>query len=288
MNCFHQLDALRNHLAQTPSTALVPTMGNLHQGHLTLVKRAADVASHIVVSIYVNPTQFGPNEDLDNYPRTLAEDLQKLTALEQELGITLSVWTPDHDVMYPFGITETTRVNVPGLSEPLCGGSRPTHFSGVATVVSKLFLQTQPAWAIFGEKDYQQLCVIRRLCQDMGFPIQIIGVPTQRDADGLALSSRNQYLSAEQRQIAAHFPKVLQDTKDQFSQSPADAPSLLKNAIDELQSKGFKVDYLEIRHSNTLESIDTVKLLDSLDFRKKDWRIFGAVYLGKTRLIDNI
>lgn len=253
---------------------LVPTMGCLHDGHLALIERARHNADFVVASIFVNPLQFGPHEDLDKYPRTFNEDQRKLT----EHGCHL-LFHPDVTEMYPQGTQEHTRIIVPGVSEGLCGSSRPGHFEGVATVVSKLLQMAQPDLAVFGEKDYQQLAVIRRMVHDLNMPIRIIGEPIQRDRDGLALSSRNTYLSAEQRSQAPELYRCLQQTAQALKTGQQDHQLLLQAARQQLENAGFELDYLEIRAADTLHPVTA---------NERRLVILAAVFLGSTRLIDNI
>lgn len=254
--------------------AFVPTMGNLHSGHAALVTKAAQRADFVVVSIFVNPLQFGANEDLDTYPRTLAADQERLL----QAGCHL-LFAPTVEEMYPDGAAGQTRVTVPDLSQGLCGASRPGHFEGVATVVSKLFNMVQPDLAVFGEKDFQQLAVIRAMVRDLNMPIQIIGEPTVRAEDGLALSSRNGYLSAEQRATAPVLYRTLNDVARQIRQGDRDFDALTAEAETVLLEAGLRMDYLEVRHALSLRP---ATLADH------DLVIIAAVYLGDTRLIDNL
>jgi len=254
--------------------ALVPTMGNLHAGHLGLVELAKQQADVVVASIFVNPLQFGANEDLDRYPRTLAEDQQKLQAAGCDL-----LFAPTVSEMYPNGIHSQTRVCVSGVSERLCGAARPGHFEGVATVVSKLLNIVQPDIAAFGRKDYQQLRVIETLTRDLNLPVQIISLPTVRDVDGLALSSRNGGLTTEQRQVAPALYQCLQQMAKAISQGARDYPVLCQNAKAKLQSQGFRVDYLEISAADSLQAATA---------EDKTLLIAVAAFLGHVRLIDNI
>jgi pantoate--beta-alanine ligase len=254
--------------------AFVPTMGNLHEGHVALVEKAGQRADFVVASIFVNPLQFGPNEDLAKYPRTLVADQEKLVAAGCQL-----LFHPDLEEMYPHGQEGQTRVSVPGVSEGLCGGSRPGHFEGVATVVTKLFNMVQPDLAVFGEKDFQQLAVIRTLVRDLNMPIQIIGEPTVRAEDGLALSSRNGYLSAEQRAAAPALYRTLQQLASAIRDGNRDFAQLIEAGQASLVSAGFRPDYLEIREASSLrpaEANDTQLV------------ILGAAFMGTTRLIDNL
>ncbi|GFM53699.1 pantothenate synthetase [Pseudomonas cichorii] len=253
--------------------ALTPTMGNLHSGHAALVTRASQRADFVVATIFVNPLQFGPNEDLASYPRTLDADKEKLL----EAGCNL-LFTPSVEEMYPHGMADQTLVSVPHLSEGLCGASRPGHFDGVATVVSKLFNMVQPDLAVFGEKDFQQLTVIRALVRDLNMPIQIIGEPTVRAADGLALSSRNGYLSTEERAKAPALYRVLSTVADGIRCNEA-INSLIDIGKRTLEAEGFRIDYLEVREATSLRPATG---------QDRDLVILVAAFLGKTRLIDNL
>jgi pantoate--beta-alanine ligase len=228
----------------------------------------------VVASIFVNPLQFGANEDLDSYPRTLAADQERLL----QAGCHL-LFAPTVDEMYPHGMGGQTRVSVPQLSEGLCGASRPGHFEGVATVVSKLFNMVQPDLAVFGQKDFQQLAVIRALVRDLNMPIQIIGEPTVRADDGLALSSRNGYLSAEQRAIAPVLYQVLRQMAEAIGKGERDYPALIAAGQLRLAEAGMRVDYLEVRQALTLRPAMA---------EDRDLVILGAAFLGTTRLIDNL
>jgi pantoate--beta-alanine ligase len=284
--------------------ALVPTMGALHRGHLTLVERARERATRVVVSIFVNPTQFGPNEDFDHYPRPRQKDLLML----REEGAD-AAWLPTVEEMYPQGFA--TNVTVKGISEGLDGAARPGHFDGVATVVAKLLLQAMPDVALFGEKDYQQLCVIKRLVADLNIPVRIEGVPTVREASGLALSSRNQYLSAAEHEIAPQLYMTLKDLasmlRNDQSVIPAQAgiqsmthqhygsdskkmdprlrgddklKGVLEQARIDLLKAGFsRIDYLELRAEDSLAPMQAYS---------GPARLLVAAWLGKTRLIDNV
>jgi pantoate--beta-alanine ligase len=255
------------------TVALVPTMGAIHAGHLQLVAEAKKNASKIVVSIFVNPAQFGPNEDFANYPRTLERDIQLLA----QAGVDL-VWSPSVIEMYPEGFA--TSIHVAGLREALCGAFRPGHFDGVATVVAKLFMQIRPDIALFGEKDYQQLMLIKRLVKDLNMNIEVLGVPTLRERDGLALSSRNQYLDADERKIAPKLYAILQQTSNHI-RSGADVKDMLGLAEKEIIAAGFtKIDYIELREEESLMPV--------VNFSEETARLLSAVWLGKTRLIDNV
>jgi pantoate--beta-alanine ligase len=278
MNTVKSVRELRAAVAQARAEgkqiALVPTMGNLHEGHIALVEKAVQRADFVVASIFVNPLQFGPNEDLDAYPRTLIADQEKLV----NAGCHL-LFTPDVEEMYPQGMNGQTRVSVPGVSEGLCGQSRPGHFEGVATVVSKLFNMVQPDLALFGQKDFQQLAVIRTLVRDLNMPIQIFGEPTVRAEDGLALSSRNGYLTAEQRQIAPLLYRTLSEMAEAIKAGERNYPELIKAAQAQHSAAGFRPDYLQVCEATTLRPAtkDDHSLV-----------ILLAAYLGSTRLIDNL
>ncbi|MET0371589.1 MAG: pantoate--beta-alanine ligase [Sphingobium sp.] len=252
--------------------ALVPTMGALHDGHMALVEEARRRAGHVVVSIFVNPMQFGANEDLAAYPRREAKDAKML----QAGGVDI-LWAPTVDAMYPAGFAST--VSVSGVSDGLDGAARPGHFDGVATVVTKLFNQVRPDVALFGEKDYQQLAVIRRMVADLDMGLEIVGVPTQRAEDGLALSSRNAYLSDAERHEALALPRALGEAKRQIEKGQPVEAALAK-AIATLSAHGFgPIDYVTLCDAATLEPMT---VLD------RPARLLGAAKLGTTRLIDNI
>ena len=234
------------------TVAFVPTMGNLHSGHFKLVDEARQRADRVVVSIFVNPMQFGANEDLAKYPRTLNEDCAGLTEHQAD-----AVFTPTPELIYPRGLDTQTAVEVPKIGDQHCGASRPGHFRGVATVVSKLFNLVQPDIALFGKKDYQQLAVIRQLTTDLSFPIEIIGIDTERAADGLALSSRNGYLSTEARATAPLIYQQLQWLRQQISGGFADFRVLEQQVADTLSQAGFRPDYIHICNRQTLELADS-------------------------------
>jgi pantoate--beta-alanine ligase len=277
MDTVHTLAALREQVRQWKQAGervgFVPTMGNLHAGHISLVSAAREHCDRVVVSIFVNPTQFGPNEDFDAYPRTLAADQAKLA----EAGTDL-VFAPSVEEMYPGGET-LTWVSTEELGEYLCGASRPGHFRGVTTVVSKLFNMVQPDLAAFGEKDFQQLAIIRRMTLDLCFAVEILGVPTAREPDGLAMSSRNGFLSESERQLAPQLQAQLQLVRDAILAGQRDYPTLAERAANTLNEKGFKVDYLTVANADTLApaGADDRRLV-----------IAAAAWLGKPRLIDNI
>ncbi|MCZ6809804.1 MAG: pantoate--beta-alanine ligase [Proteobacteria bacterium] len=254
--------------------ALVPTMGNLHDGHLGLVSLAREHAERVVVSIFVNPTQFGEGDDFDQYPRTLERDRRRLKTVKADL-----LFVPDEETMYPFGIDNATSVTVPVITAEFCGVFRPGHFDGVTSVVSRLFSLVQPDVAIFGQKDFQQQLVIRRLVDDLQLPIQIVSGATQREADGLALSSRNQYLSDEQRAIAPTLYSVLQGTGNDLQAGKRNYEELEQQAIDALRDAGFDPEYVGIRRAENLEPPDR---------DNDEIVILAAARLGTARLIDNI
>ena len=253
--------------------ALVPTMGNLHDGHMKLVDEAKARAVVVVVSIFVNPMQFDRPEDLARYPRTLQEDCEKLNKRKVDL-----VFAPSVKEIYPNGTETHTYVDVPGLSTMLEGASRPGHFRGVSTIVSKLFNLVQPDIACFGEKDFQQLALIRKMVADMGFDIEIVGVPIMRAKDGLALSSRNGYLTAEQRKIAPGLYKVLSSIADKLQAGERDLDEIITIAGQELNEKGFRADDIQIRDADTLLEVSETS---------KRAVILVAAWLGDARLIDN-
>lgn len=259
---------------ENKSIAFVPTMGNLHQGHLKLVKEAKKHADIVVVSIFVNPLQFGAEEDLDAYPRTIEDDKNALN----ELGVNL-LFMPKADDIYSRGLEQQTFVEVPGLSYMICGASRPGHFRGVATIVCKLFNMVQPNNAFFGEKDFQQLQVIKAMVTDLSMNLSIHGVPTERESDGLAMSSRNNYLNTEQRAIAPALYKTIQAMKSDIQSGRRDFSVLCAAYKTELAKSGIKPDYIDIRSSVSLlqPSHEDTELV-----------ILAAGFLGKTRLIDNI
>lgn len=264
--------AVANLRISSAPVALVPTMGALHSGHIALVDAARARGCQVVVSIFVNPTQFGPNEDLDAYPRREAADV----ALLENAGAAL-LWAPDVAAMYPPGFS--TSVSVSGVSERWDGAARPGHFTGVATVVAKLFGQVGPDIAFFGEKDYQQLAVIRRFVADLDMDLEIVGVPTQRDDDGLALSSRNAYLTPEERGAALTLPRALGEARSAI-ESGGDVAAALAAAVARLAKAGFDpIDYVALVDAATLEPVER---LDG------PARLLAAAKLGRTRLIDNL
>ena len=258
---------------QGSTIGFVPTMGALHDGHLSLVRLAQTRAHKVVASIFVNPKQFGVNEDFDRYPRQEQADAEKLASVGADL-----LFAPTVAEMYPEGFATT--VSVSGVTEGLCGAARLGHFDGVATVVTKLLLQCLPDIAVFGEKDYQQLMTIKRLARDLDIPVEIIGGPTLREADGLAMSSRNAYLSASDRRTAAALPATLRRIISALETGDANTEKLLAEGVTALLAAGFQsVDYLELRDGETLTPVTTIM---------RPARLLVAARLGKTRLIDNM
>jgi len=254
--------------------ALVPTMGNLHAGHATLVNHARKHADRVVVSIFVNPLQFGPKEDFASYPRTPVEDRLLLEEYKADL-----LFAPEVDAMYPAGMKHHTIVNVPEIADILCGAVRPGHFAGVATVVAKLFNIVLPDVAVFGEKDFQQLHIIKRMTIDLCLPMQVIGIPTVREPDGLAMSSRNRYLDEQQRKVSPTIFAVLSTVKKQLQQGECDFERLEREAAEQLVQTGFRPDYVSIRDANSLQLPDE---------RTKELVVLTAARLGRARLIDNV
>lgn len=254
--------------------ALVPTMGNLHEGHLSLIRHGHSLADYVVASIFVNPLQFGPNEDLDSYPRTLEADTEKLLAEKTDL-----VFAPSAKEMYPAGPGSQTEVKVPGLSAILCGNSRPTHFAGVTTVVCKLLNIIRPDVSIFGLKDFQQLTIIRIMVEDLLLPGEIVGCPIVREANGLAMSSRNNYLDKVQSNIAPQMNQVIREAKSVLLSGSRNFDEIEKDCTRALEKAGFVADYFSIRNARTL---------DPASADDDDLIILAAAYLGQTRLIDNL
>lgn len=277
MQTFAEIAALREQIKQFKrdgrTVAFVPTMGNLHEGHLTLVKKARELADIVVVSIFVNPMQFDRADDLNNYPRTLEADLSKLTGEGVEL-----VFTPTPEVMYPDGLDKQTFVEVPGISHMLEGASRPGHFRGVATIVAKLFNIVQPDFACFGEKDFQQLAVISHMTTDLALDIQIIGVPTVREMDGLAMSSRNSNLTIDERQRAPVLARTMRWISSAIRGGRDDYASVIEDATDQLRAADLQPDEIFICDAKTLQAITS---------ESTQAVILMSAFLGKTRLIDN-
>lgn len=278
MKTVHCIDSLRMQVAAMRQAgervALVPTMGNLHLGHLRLVEVAKSMANRSIVSIFVNPMQFGSNEDLHRYPRTLQQDSHQLI----KVGLDL-LFVPTVAEMYPQGVECTTRVEILDLSHILCGASRSGHFAGVATVVTKLLNIVQPDIALFGEKDWQQLVVIRRLVADLNMPVEIVGVPTIREADGLAMSSRNRYLSCSERAVAPILSATLQNAAERLKSGEQNYAAIETEALKALKNAGFRPDYVAIRRADDLQKPDP---------KDTNLRILAAAWLGSARLIDNL
>ncbi|MHA7880419.1 MAG: pantoate--beta-alanine ligase [Saccharospirillum sp.] len=276
MKTVASLDALRRALSELraggKTVAFVPTMGNLHEGHMRLVDRAREAADVVVTSIFINPTQFGENEDLSGYPRTLEEDKKRLIAEGCHL-----LYTPNNAIMYPE--PDLTRVEVKKITTLHCGASRPGHFVGVATIVLKLFNQVQPDVAVFGLKDYQQFTVLKTMVENLFLPIRMMGVDTGRADDGLAHSSRNNYLTAEEREIAPRLYQVLQQTKAAIEAGDTRFAALIRQAKEALHQAGFTPDYFNISRRLDLEPATE---------EDRELVILAAAFLGKARLIDNI
>lgn len=259
--------------AEGQRVAFVPTMGNLHPGHISLIELAKSRADRFVSSIFVNPMQFGPNEDFAHYPRTPQRDAEMLQAAGCDL-----MFLPDAQEMYRNDVAHATRVEVPGLSTILCGAFRPGHFEGVATVVAKLFNIVQADVAVFGEKDFQQLTILRRMAQDLCFPLEVLGAPTVREADGLAMSSRNQYLQAGERAVAPQIHHALRAAADQLKKGGSIA-SVEEASVETLKSHGFRVDYFSVRARADLAEPTP---------ENRELVVLTAVRIGKARLIDNV
>lgn len=254
--------------------ALVPTMGNLHDGHLSLIELARKHAERVVVSIFVNPTQFEPGGDFDEYPRTLETDKRRLKRAKADL-----LFVPEVETMYPFGIDNATSVSVPILTAELCGSFRPGHFDGVTSVVSRLFGLVMPDVAVFGQKDFQQQLVIRRMVDDLSLRVLIVSAPTARDDDGLAHSSRNQYLTGDERKIAPELYRILKQTARALEAGKRNYEELASQAVADLSSRGFSPEYVSIRRTDNLQAPD--RDADELI-------VLAAARLGKSRLIDNV
>jgi pantoate--beta-alanine ligase len=266
--------AVKTARSQGKSIALIPTMGNLHEGHLQLIRQARDRYDFLVCSIFVNPLQFGANEDLGAYPRTLEADRESL-----EVENCDSLFLPSVEEIYGDNLELQTIIKVPGLTEKFCGSSRPGHFDGVATVVTKLFNMVQPDAAFFGLKDYQQFLVIQKLTQDLALDIKIHGIETHREESGLAMSSRNNYLSKEQRQQAANLYSCLKDCAEKIAAGNSEFEQLEKTAKKALQKVSLKPDYFQVCDADTLQPPSPVT---------SHFAILAAAYIGKSRLIDNI
>lgn len=254
--------------------ALVPTMGNLHEGHLSLVRQAREHATRVVVSVFVNPSQFGPGEDLEAYPRTPEQDRAALETVGTD-----ALFLPSADTIYPFGVDEMTRVSVPGLSAVLCGASRPGHFDGVTTVVCRLFNIVQPDIAVFGQKDYQQLLIVRRMVADLHLPVRVLSAPIQREPDGLAMSSRNRYLDAASRAQAPALYAALQETADALRAGRRDFAALEAEGAARLMAAGMRTDYFAVRRATDLGLPDAAT---------GPLTVLAAAYCGPARLIDNV
>ncbi len=265
---------------QGQSIAFVPTMGNLHKGHLELIKVAQEMADVVVVSIFVNPLQFGKNEDYGSYPKTLGTDSLALCSAKVDY-----LYAPSVEQIYPNLSSKDdkiqTRIYVPNLSDQLCGEFRPGHFEGVTTVVAKLFNVVRPDFAMFGEKDFQQFIVIKHMVEDLNYPIELVSVATVREEDGLALSSRNQYLTSAERKQAPRLQQILKNTRERILRAQKDYFSLEKLAMKELTESGFIAEYVSIRNAKSLTEAEP----NSAD---KDLVILASAHLGKARLIDNI
>ena len=278
MQVFHTISGLREsltgHRAQGQTIGFVPTMGNLHDGHLALIKQAKQSNNVVVCSIFVNALQFGLNEDWDKYPRTYESDCEKLRSMGCDY-----LFFPDDKEMYPNGLDTQSRVICPTMTDVLCGASRPGHFEGVTTVVSKLFNIVQPDEAIFGIKDYQQLAVIRRMAEDLCMPVKITSAPIHRETDGLAMSSRNSYITQEERPKVTVLKQVLEQIASKIDAGDQDFASLEFEAKAVIESQGFKVDYVTISNSKTLQPA-------AIDDR--DITVLGAMFTKSARLIDNI
>lgn len=268
------LDQLREWRQDDEHVAIVPTMGNLHVGHIKLIDIAREHAERVVVTVFVNPSQFGEGEDFKEYPRTLERDTRRLRKVSADL-----LFTPDVTTVYPFGVDNATLVSVPGITENFCGAFRPGHFDGVTSVVARLFSMVQPDVAVFGQKDYQQQLVIRRMVEDLSLPVNIVTAPTVRDDDGLALSSRNAYLTDHECALAPVLYQTLQSVGGELHSGRHDFAALEAQAIAELAAAGFETEYVAIRRALDLGEPDAD--CDELV-------VLAAAHLGKTRLIDNV
>lgn len=254
--------------------AIVPTMGSLHAGHISLVSTAREQAERVVVTVFVNPTQFGDGEDYESYPRSFDKDTRRLRKVSADV-----LFSPDVDTVYPFGLEEATRIHVPGLTENFCGAFRPGHFDGVTTVVARLFALVQPDVAVFGQKDYQQQLVVKRMVEDLSLPIDIVTAPTVREDDGLAMSSRNAYLADEERERAPLIYELLCTARDALQSGSREFTKLESEAMGRLHEAGFRPEYFAIRRA-----VDLGEPLDSVN----EFVVLTAVWLGKARLIDNV
>ena len=278
MKLVHTIDELRAVSAAWRATgdriALVPTMGNLHSGHLSLVSLAADNAEHVIVSVFVNPTQFRPSEDYEAYPRTLDADARQLARIGADI-----LFAPSVEEMYPGGIGSTTQVRVPGLSEELCGASRPGHFDGVTSIVNRLINICQPSVAVFGQKDYQQFVILRRMVEDLHLPLQLIAGPIERDEHGLALSSRNRYLNQDQQLTAAVIYQSLRAVNTMLEEGNRDYAALENSAAEQITAAGLKPDYIAVREAGDLSMPDA---------SSTHLVVLAAALLGDVRLIDSL
>ena len=267
-------ELLREWRHEREHVALVATMGNLHAGHSSLVEIAREHAERVVVTVFVNPTQFGEEEDFDEYPRTLERDTRRLRKIRADV-----LFTPDVETVYPFGLEQATLVTVPYLTDKFCGSFRPGHFDGVTSVVARLFALVRPDVAVFGQKDYQQQLVIRRMAQDLSLPVKIVTAPTVREDDGLAMSSRNSYLDSDDRKVAPRLYEVLLGVGEQMQNGERDFDALEAAAVEQLEGFGFKVDYVAIRRALDLSEPD--RDCDEIV-------VMAAAHLHGARLIDNI
>lgn len=270
----HELRQRRRIQGLNKTVGVVPTMGDLHAGHLRLIDTCQEHCDFSIATVFVNPLQFGPKEDFASYPRALAKDAQELESRDVDL-----LFAPSLEEMYPDGQFEHATVTVPNLCEVLCGANRPRHFDGVTTVVTKLFQITQPDFAFFGEKDWQQLAIIRRMARQLDMPVEVIGVPTCRESDGLAMSSRNRYLSPDERQLAPTLFLALREVAAHLHEGTTSYKELEQSALDTLQEAGLNPDYVAIRDPETLQPPVSAE---------GPVRVFGAARLGRARLIDNI
>lgn len=271
-------EELREHLKDWRRSgdhiALVPTMGNLHDGHVKLIKLAREHAERVVVSVFVNPTQFDSDEEYENYPRTIKRDKRRLQRARVD-----ALFAPEVDAIYPFGVDTAASVTVPVLTAEFCGELKPNHFDGVTSVAARLMSLVQPDVAVFGQKDYQELLIVRRLVEDMGMPLKVVSAPTEREEDGLAMSSRNQFLSEQERKIAPELFRTLADTAAAIEAGDDDYAALEARALARLEDAGFAPDYVNIRRAEDLEAPS-----EEVD----DLIVLASAKLGKARLIDNV